>query len=94
MIEKGAVVSSDPAFAPSTRNCTPATPTLSEALAETVITPETVAPADGAVIVTVGGVVSIGVTVNPHTWSVPAGPSTSVAQELRVETAACSVRKA
>ena len=32
----GAVVSSEPRLAPSSWNCTPATPTLSEALAETV----------------------------------------------------------
>src|SRR5882672_9072995 len=36
----------------------PATPTSSEALAETVIGPETVAPALGAVMATVGGAVS------------------------------------
>jgi hypothetical protein len=39
-------------------NWTPATPTLSAALAVTVIVPETVASADGAVTETVGGVVS------------------------------------
>ncbi len=54
-IAYGAAVSSAPRLAPSSRNCTPATPTLSEALAETVTVPETVAPAAGAVIETVGG---------------------------------------
>ena len=39
-------------------NCTPATPTLSEALAVTVTVPDTVAPAAGAVRLTVGAVVS------------------------------------
>ena len=57
-MEKGADVSAEPMAAPSARNCTLATPTLSEALAETVIVPETVAPEVGAVICTVGGVVS------------------------------------
>ena len=57
--EYGDVVSSLPRVAPSTRNWTPATPTLSEAVAETVTAvPRTVAPAEGAVIETVGGVVS------------------------------------
>ena len=45
---------------PSTRNCTPATATLSEAEALTVIVPETVAPDAGDVMLTVGGVVSGG----------------------------------
>ena len=43
---------------PSTWNCTLATATLSEAIAATVIVPETVAPEAGEVIETVGGVVS------------------------------------
>src|SRR2546428_3631916 len=38
--EYGAAVTSAPRFAPSTLNCTPTTPTLSVALAETVIVPE------------------------------------------------------
>src|SRR5712691_8538845 len=45
----GAEVSSAPRFAPSSLNWTPTTPTLSVALAETVIVPATVAPAIGAV---------------------------------------------
>ena len=56
--EYGAAVSSDPTFAPSTLNWTPATATLSEALAETVTLPDTVAPLAGAVMTTVGTVVS------------------------------------
>jgi chorismate mutase len=44
---------------PSTRNCTLATPTLSEEFAEIVTVPETVALFAGAVIDTVGGVVSV-----------------------------------
>ena len=56
--EYGAVVSSAPTLTPSTLNWTPATAALSLAFALTVVTPETVAPAVGAVIDTVGGVVS------------------------------------
>src|SRR3989344_1755065 len=52
-IEYGAVVSSAPTFTPSTLNCTPTTPTLSDALADIVTVPETVAPSAGAVRETV-----------------------------------------
>jgi hypothetical protein len=58
--EYGAVVSNPPRFAPSTWNCTLATPTLSDAFAVTETTPVTVAPFAGAVKDTVGGVVSGG----------------------------------
>ena len=51
-------MSSVPRLAPSSLNCRPATPTLSEAFAETVIVPETVEAAAGEDIATVGGVVS------------------------------------
>ena len=57
--EYGAEVSSLPRLAPSRRNCTPATPTLSAALAVTLMLPSTVEPAAGAVIETVGAVVSL-----------------------------------
>src|SRR5712691_7161144 len=57
--EYGDVVSSAPALTPSSRNCTPTTPTLSEALAVTLIVPETVAPEAGEVMLTVGAVVSL-----------------------------------
>ena len=58
-IEYGAVKSSTFKLTPSNLNCTPATPTLSDAVAETVVAlPETVAPPDGAVIEIVGLVVS------------------------------------
>src|SRR2546426_11368392 len=53
-------------LAPSSLNCTPAMPTLSAALADTVIVPETVAPEIGAVTETVGGVMSLLATV---TWT-------------------------
>src|SRR5437660_12461273 len=54
----GAAVSSAPRAAPLSRNCTPATPTLSVALAVTATVPATLEPAAGAVMATVGGVVS------------------------------------
>ena len=58
VIEYGAVVSSAPRGAPSSRNCTPATPTLSVALADTVTFPETTDPAAGAVMDALGGELS------------------------------------
>src|SRR2546426_300032 len=58
-IEYGAAVPSTPTFAPSRRNWTPTTPTLSDALALTVVMPLTVAPPAGAVTLTVGAVVSL-----------------------------------
>src|SRR5437773_42809 len=51
----GAAVASAPRLAPSSLNWTPTTPTLSVALAETVIVPATEAPAVGAASETVGG---------------------------------------
>src|SRR5215831_15566300 len=56
--EYGEVVSGAPRALPSRRNCTLATATLSLAFAVTVREPETVAPPAGAVMETVGGVVS------------------------------------
>lgn len=62
--EYGWVVSAVPRFTPSILNCTEATPTLSDAVAErTTELPETVAPLFGAVIEAVGGVTSGGVAV-------------------------------
>jgi hypothetical protein len=58
--EYGAVVSSAPKLTPSILNCTPMTPTLSEALAVRLVVPETVAPEAGVVMLTVGSVVSGG----------------------------------
>jgi hypothetical protein len=64
-MEYGEVVSSVPKLFPSNLNWIPATPEVtwpvtvgSEALAETVTEPETVEPAVGVVITTVGLVVS------------------------------------
>ena len=51
-------MSSAPRLAPSSRNWTPATPTLSVALAETVTFPETTEPAAGAVREALGGELS------------------------------------
>src|SRR5262245_36148375 len=51
-------VTSAPRFAPSSRNCTPATPTLSDAEAVMVTVPFTVAPVAGTVTATEGAIVS------------------------------------
>ncbi len=51
-------MSSGPRLAPSSLNWTPATPTLSDAVALTVTVPARFAPAAGAVRFTVGLVVS------------------------------------
>src|SRR2546425_607820 len=59
----GATVTSAPRLAPSSLNCTPPTPTLSEAIAEIVTTLDTVAPLSGDVIETSGGVASPFTTV-------------------------------
>jgi hypothetical protein len=56
--EYGEAVSRLPKLAPSSWNCTLATPTLSLAFAVTEIVPLTVAPPAGLLIETVGGVVS------------------------------------
>src|SRR4051812_43398370 len=57
--EYGAAVMKGPQFAPSSVSCTPAMPTLSDAEAETVIVPETVAPAEGDVTCTDGRVAPV-----------------------------------
>src|SRR4030095_12324802 len=59
--EGEAPVTSLPRLAPSSLNCTPATATLSLAVAVTVMEPLTVALAAGAVMVTLGGGVSAAV---------------------------------
>ena len=60
LTEYGALVSSAPISAPSTWNCTPTTPTLSDASAAALTDPETVAPAAGLVSATDGAAVSAG----------------------------------
>src|SRR6516165_6460346 len=56
----GAAVTGLPSGEPSRKNCTEATATLSDAFAATGMAPETVCPAVGLMMVTVGGVVSGG----------------------------------
>ena len=66
---------------PSSLNCTPATPTLSEAVAETVTAvPETVAPLAGVVRETVGGVVS-GADVPPSRMNLCDGRDAAPVQD-------------
>lgn len=63
-------MSAGPRAIPSRRNCTLATATLSVALADTVtLDPLTVEPLAGAVILTVGGVVSAGGTLSTVTFT-------------------------
>ena len=79
-------MASDPRLAPSILNCTPATPTLSDALAEIVTDPDTVAPAPGEAIETVGAVVSLLVellTVTVTVDDVVRFPAASRATALR-----------
>src|SRR3979411_2542305 len=57
-VEYGPATIKLPKLPPSSWNCTLATPTLSVALATTVMLPETVVPLPGEVIETTGGVVS------------------------------------
>ena len=69
VVEYGEVVSSVPRFVPSSLNWTPATPMLSDAVADTVMVPETVVPAVGADSETEGGVVSgVVVAVTVTLW--------------------------
>src|SRR5438132_11366275 len=69
-IEYGGPGTSVPSAASSSLNCTPTTPTLSGALAETATTAVTACPARGAVIDTAGTTVSSVVKVkSPETAS-------------------------
>src|SRR2546427_12034142 len=61
--EYGVAVSSRPRLVPSSWNWTPATPTLSDAVAATVMVPDTELFAVGAVMETAGGGVSGGGSV-------------------------------
>src|SRR2546428_457286 len=89
--EYGDVVSSAPRLPPSSWNWTPATPTLSEAVAETVMVPVTVAPEVGAVMVTVGAVVSGTVTVTEEEVVVLLAASRATALRVCVPMAAVVV---
>src|SRR4051812_18524304 len=83
-IVNGAAVSSAPSAAPSSRNCTPATPTLSAADAVTVTAePDTVVPSAGAVTDTVGAVRSL-LTVTRTSAAVAVLPAPSRATALSV----------
>src|SRR2546422_10995377 len=92
LTEYGAVVSSAPRDAPSSWNLTPATPTLSDASAVTVIVPVTVAPEAGELRLTVGAVVSGAlfetVTATDADVVVLPAPSRATALELRLASAA------
>src|SRR5438445_4522135 len=78
----GGALTSAPRLVPSSLNCTPATPTLSEALADTVTVPVTVAPLAGAVKETAGGVVSFA-TVTLTAAAVAALPVASRATAVK-----------
>src|SRR5437868_5914943 len=56
--EYGGDISSAPRFTPSSWNCTPTTPPLSDAVADTLIVPVRNAPLAGDVMDTVGAVLS------------------------------------
>ena len=77
-------MSSDPILDPSTRNCTPATPTLSLAVALTVVVPDTVAPFAGELMLTVGAVVSSFDTVTEIADEVVRFPAASRATAVNV----------
>jgi hypothetical protein len=73
VMEYGEVVPDAPTFAPSTLNCTPATPTLSNEVAVSVTeAPEREEPAVGEVSVTVGDVVSVAAVLVLQDAVVPA----------------------
>jgi len=84
--EYGVAVSKPPRLAPSSWNCTLATPTLSAAVAVTAMVEETVAPFAGAVSETVGGVVSgvVLLTVTVTTALVAVFPAPSLAMAFKV----------
>src|SRR5437016_7845066 len=79
----GAAAMSGPRFVPSSLNCTPATPVLSEAVAETnTFEPDTVALLAGVTSHTVGGMMSGGgvaplVAVRLLSWLKPWFPARS-----------------
>jgi hypothetical protein len=87
-IEYGDDVSSAPTFVPSNLNCTPMTPTLSDAVAESVMTLDTVVPPLGAVRETVGATVSADTEDGPGTGVLPES-----AQESRLRLQLASTRR-
>ena len=60
----GGAIDSTPRFPPSSLNCTPATPTLSDASAVTATVCATLDPLAGDVIATTGATASVGPDVN------------------------------
>jgi hypothetical protein len=83
--EYGAVVLRLPKLAPSSWNCTLATPTVLAAVAVTEIVPFTVAPFAGAVIDTVGGGVFVVLFTLTETWALVAEfPAASFATAVRM----------
>ena len=70
--EYGAVVSSAPISTPSSLNCTPATATLSEAVAPTLIVRATVEPALGELMATEGAALSTVTVMGPDVLWFPA----------------------
>jgi len=82
--EYGEVVSRDPKAVPSTSNCTLAMLLLPDAVAVTVMVPDTVAPLAGEVIETVGGVLALLLTVTTTAVLVPVLPAASCATACRV----------
>src|SRR5213592_4740843 len=80
-MEYGAAVTSAPRLAPFRWNCTPTTPTLSVALAETVTMPATEAPGLGEEIEMVGAALS---TVTLTAAAVVVLPAASRATAVRV----------
>ena len=86
VVEYGALKSSDFKAIPSSSKRTPITPTLSEAFAEIVMVLETTAPSLGAVMDTVGGIVSppLLFTVTEMVEEEAVLPAASRAMALRV----------
>jgi hypothetical protein len=90
----GDVTICGPTAAPSTLNCTQATPTLSKALAESVIVPFTVCPALGETTDTVGGTLSVNRIVNEIDWELVPIDAVTVADWEAVTTAAATEKVA
>ena len=83
-------MTSDPRFAPSIKNWTPAMPRLSEALAVSVVVPRTAAPLVGLVIATDGVTLEL-LTVTLTGAEVAMLPEVSVAIAERVWAPAVAV---
>ena len=77
-------MSSAPIFVGPCLNCTPTTPTLSDAVAVNWTVPDTLAPPAGAVRDTVGGVLSGLLTVTVTVVDVCVLPAASLANAVSV----------